>query len=68
MKQKDREQQEQGKGRQQERTGKEPITSNSVKNAHATGDGAMRRSLDAIPDEEELEREKNDNRQQREQY
>jgi hypothetical protein len=45
MKQKDREQQEQGKGRQQERTGKEPITSNSVKNAHATGDGAMRRSL-----------------------
>lgn len=35
---------------------KEPVTSESVKNAHASGDGAMGRSLDSIPDEEELEK------------
>lgn len=35
---------------------KEPVTSDSVKNAHASGDGAMGRSLDSIPDEEELEK------------
>jgi hypothetical protein len=35
---------------------REPVTSDSIKNAHASGDGAMGRSLDSIPDEEELEK------------
>lgn len=68
MKQKDQQQQEPGKERQKEDIGKEPITSNSVKNAHATGDGSMRRSLDAIPDEDEIKSEEKKRRQQREQY
>lgn len=34
----------------------EPITSDSIKNAHAAGDGAMERSLDSVPDEEELKK------------
>lgn len=35
---------------------KEPITSDSIKNAHAAGDGAMERSSNSVPDEEELEK------------
>lgn len=36
---------------------KEPITSDTIKNAHAAGDGAMERSSDSIPDEGELKRD-----------
>lgn len=39
---------------QKQNTDKEPITSDSIKNAHAAGDGAMERSSDSIPDEEDL--------------
>jgi len=68
MKQKDREQQDTSLDRREQRRGKEPITSDSVKNAHATGDGAMGRSLDSIPDEDELNSGEKKSRRQREQY
>lgn len=45
-----------------------PITSESVKNAHAAGDGAMERSLDSIPDEEELNKESKGHPRRTEQY
>lgn len=45
-----------------------PITSDSIKNAHAAGDGAMERSLDSIPDEEELKKDTQGRPRQREQY
>ena len=49
--------------RERQRADKEPVTSESIKNAHASGDGSMRRGLDAIPDEDDLEkREKGPNR------
>lgn len=44
------------------------ITSDSVKNAHAAGDGAMERSSDSIPDEEELEKDNRSTPKRREQY
>jgi hypothetical protein len=47
---------------------RKPITSDSVKNAHATGDGAMGRSIDSIPDEDELARDDSSAPPQHEQY
>lgn len=49
---------------QEQKDKAEPITSDSIKNAHAAGDGAMERSLDSIPDEDELKQD-NKNRPQR---
>lgn len=45
-----------------------PITSDSIKNAHAAGDGAMERSLDSIPDEEELKKGDQNRPRRPEQY
>jgi hypothetical protein len=45
-----------------------PITSESIKNAHAAGDGAMERSLDSIPDEEELKKDAQSRPRQPDQY
>ena len=53
---------------QKQNTDKEPITSDSIKNAHAAGDGAMERSLDSIPDEEELKRDDKGRPRRTEQY
>lgn len=53
---------------QEKKTEREPITSDSIKNAHAAGDGAMERSLDSIPDEEELKREDKGRPRRSEQY
>ena len=53
---------------QKHNTDKEPITSDSIKNAHAAGDGAMERSLDSIPDEEDLKHGDKSRRRRPEQY
>lgn len=46
----------------------QPITSESIKNAHAAGDGAMERSSDSIPDEEELKSTDQNRTRRTEQY
>jgi hypothetical protein len=51
-----------------ENTPTQTITSESIKNAHAAGDGAMERSLDSIPDEEDLNKEKQDHPRRPQQY
>lgn len=56
-----------GSGNKENRD-KQPITSDSIKNAHAAGDGAMERSLDSIPDEEELKKEAQQHPRRPEQY
>lgn len=56
-----------GSGQEQKDKNK-PITSDSIKNAHAAGDGAMERSLDSIPDEDELKRDDKSRPQRPQQY
>lgn len=56
-----------GKG-QEKKEQTEPVTSESVKNAHAAGDGAIERSLDSIPDEEVLKKDNKGRSRRSEQY
>ncbi|HEY1115281.1 MAG TPA: hypothetical protein VGE66_17035 [Chitinophagaceae bacterium] len=56
-----------GSGQEQKEKA-EPITSDTIKNAHAAGDGAMERSLDSVPDEEELKRDNKGRPQRPQQY
>lgn len=59
MNQKERAQQEEDNSKKAQRGEKEPITSDSIKNAHASGDGSLGRSKSTIQGEEEQSDEKN---------
>ncbi|HWJ03750.1 MAG TPA: hypothetical protein VNU93_08725 [Verrucomicrobiae bacterium] len=68
MKEKEHLQQGTSDSGNKDRNEKQLITSDSIKNAHAAGDGAMERSLDSIPDEEELKKEADQHPRRPEQY
>lgn len=65
---KPKEQQDKKTGDEAAPKGREEITSASIKNAHASGDGSMGRNESSIPELEEEEPKEEERRNTREQY